>query len=204
MKRLLATILITLAVSLSLTACMGKIKYPTYYTLQLAPALDPPVQEGMRPSIAIREFQSPAYLRQGPIVYKVSPEQIGFYEYHRWAEDPRDLVTDAISERLRASGRFALVKKYDGRSDVDYVLSGRLEKLEEVDYDGGLKVAIALSARMTNLRTGTTIWTNSVSEVGDVANRNVPSIVAGMNQTMTRALDSLLSTCPTSLAGKGQ
>jgi hypothetical protein len=34
---------------------------------------------------------------------------------------------------LRASGNFAQVKLYDGRSDIDYVLSGRLEKLEEID-----------------------------------------------------------------------
>lgn len=204
MNRQLTAVLLALAASISMTGCMGKIKYPTYYTLQLAPPLDPPVQEGVRASIAIREFRSPGYLRQGPIVYKVSPEQIGFYEYHRWAEDPRDVVTNAIAERLRASGRFALVKRYDGRSDVDYVLSGRLERLEEVDYEGGVKVAIALSAVMTDLHTGATVWANSVSEVGNVDQRNVPAVVSEMNQTMARALDTLVSTSPASLASKGK
>ena len=204
MKRHLTTALIALAASVSLIGCMGKIKYPTYYTLELAPPLDPPVEKGVNASIAIQEFRSPAYLRQGPIIYKVSPEQIGFYEYHRWATDPRDAVTDAIGERLRASGRFALVKRYDGRSDVDYVLSGRLERLEEVDFDGGVKVAIALSAHMTDLHSGATVWTNSVSEVGNVTARDVPAVVSGMNQTMARALDALLSTYPTSLPAKGR
>ena len=97
-------------------------------------------QEGVRNSIAVREFQSPVYLRQGPIVYRTTPEEIGFYEYHRWAADPRMLVTTAVIDHLRASGQFSMVSAYNGRPEVDYVLSGRLEKLEEVDYEGGVRV----------------------------------------------------------------
>ena len=54
-------------ISLSLTGCIGKVRYPTYYTLNLAPAIDPPPKRGALASIAVREFQSPAYLRGGPI-----------------------------------------------------------------------------------------------------------------------------------------
>ena len=104
--------------------------------------------------MAIREFRSPAYLRQGAIVYKPSPEQIGFYAYHRWAISPCEFVTNSVIEWLRASGDFARVKPYDGRSDTEFVLSGRLEKLEEIDYAGGVKVEVAISAQMTNLATG--------------------------------------------------
>jgi uncharacterized lipoprotein YmbA len=95
------------------------------------------VQEGVRASLAVREFRSPTYLRQGAIVYKTSPEQIGFYNYHGRAVDLREFMTNAVAERLGASGNFTRVKLYDGRSDVDDVLSGRLEKLEEIDYEGG-------------------------------------------------------------------
>src|SRR5271169_4567672 len=148
MQRTLTAILFTLAVSVCFVGCMGKVKYPTYYTLNRPPAPDPPVQESARASLAIREFRSPMYLRQGAIVYKTSPEQIGFYNYHRWAVDPREFLTNAVAERLRASGNFAQVKLYDGRPDVDYVLSGRLEELEEIDYEGGVKVRVAISAQI--------------------------------------------------------
>ena len=59
-------------------------------------------------------------------------------------------MTNAVIERLRASGDFARVKPYDGRPDIEYVLSGRLEKLEEIDYEGGVKVEVAISAQMTS------------------------------------------------------
>jgi len=80
------------------------------------------------------------------------------------------------------------------------VLSGRLEKLEEVDYEGGVKVEVAISAQMTNLATGRTVWTNAVSEVGDVNKGNVPAVVSEMNRTMERAIEKLLSPLPADVA----
>jgi ABC-type uncharacterized transport system auxiliary subunit len=173
-KRLIVA-LFSLALATFSIGCMSKIKYPAYYTLNLPPAPYPPAQQGVRASVAVREFQAPGYLRQGAIVYKTSPEQIGFYNYHRWAVDPREFVTNAVADRLRASGNFTQVKMFDGRSDEDYILTGRLEKLEEVDYQGGVKVEVAISAQMTKLATGETVWTNSVSESGAVGQRDVPA-----------------------------
>jgi ABC-type uncharacterized transport system auxiliary subunit len=193
MRRTVTTIVISLAALVILISCGGKVRYPNYYTLNLPAPPDPPPAENAHGAVAIREFRAPAYLRQGAIVYKRSPEQIGFYAYHRWATNPCDFVTNSVIERLRASGDFALVKPYDGRPGSEYVLSGRLEKLEEIDYEGGVKVEVAISAQMTNLATGATVWTNAVAEVGDVNTRDVPAVVSEMNRTMERAINKLLS-----------
>lgn len=196
MKNHLITVCFALAALIILSGCGGAVKYPKYYTFSLQPPVDPPASYGVHSSLAVREFKSPTYLRQGAIVYKTSPEEIGFYHYHRWAVDPREFVTNAVADRLRASGNFAQVKLYDGRPGIDYVLSGRLEKLEEVDYGGAVKVEVAIFAQMTSLASGTTVWTNEVSETGTVAQRNVPSVVAEMNTTMGRAIDKLLTPAP--------
>lgn len=182
----------------ALAGC-GHVRYPAYYTLNLPPPPDPPAPESVRTSIAVREFQAPAYLRQGPIVYRSTPEEIGFYEYHRWAADPRQLVTGAILDHLRSSGKFSLVSRYDGRPDIDYVFSGKLEKLEELDYEGGVKVEVALTGQITRLSTGTAVWNNAVSKVGTVSHRSVSGVVDQMNRTMELAIDELLSTVPAPL-----
>jgi len=200
MKRTLTTIVVSLAALMILASCGGKVRYPNYYTLNLPVPPDPPASENAHATVAIREFRAPAYLRQGTIVYRPSPEQIGFYAYHRWAIDPCEFVTNSVIERLRASGHFAHVKAYDGRPGIEYVLSGRLDKLEEVDYDGAVKVEVAISAQMTNLATGATVWTNAVSEVGEVNKRDVPTVVSGMNRTMERAINKLLSPIPADVA----
>jgi ABC-type uncharacterized transport system auxiliary subunit len=193
MRRGVTKSVFCLAVLVTLTGCAGKLRHPNYYTLNLPAPADPPASEGAHKSLAIRQFRAPSYLRQGAIVYKTSPEQIGFYAYHRWATDPRDFVTNAIVDHLRASGAFARVQIYDGSRDVDYVLSGRLEKLEEIDYQGGVKVQIAISAEMTSLSTGAIVWSNAVSEVGGVGKHDVPALVSEMNRTMERAIEKLVS-----------
>jgi ABC-type uncharacterized transport system auxiliary subunit len=200
MKKNLKALALMLAVIAALTGCAGKIRYPSYYTLNLPPAPDPAPEENARASIAVRELQSPGYLRQGPIVYRRTPEEVGFYEYHRWAADPRVLVTNSVLDHLRASGRFSAVSMYDGRSDADYIFSGKLEKLEEVDYERGVKVEVAMSAQITKVATGATVWSNTVSETGTVSQRTVPGVVSQMNRTMDLAMSKLLSTVPAPLA----
>jgi ABC-type uncharacterized transport system auxiliary subunit len=199
MRRTVTTTVFCLATLVILAGC-GRVRYPQYYALNLPAPPDPPASENAHATLAIREFSAPMYLRQGAIAYKASPEQIGFYTYDRWAIDPRDAVTDAVIDRLRASGAFAFVKPYDGRPGAGYVLSGRLEKLDEVDYEGSVKVEIALSAQMTSIATGATVWSNAVSEVGAVNKRDVPGVVSAMDSAMERAVKELLSPMPVDLA----
>src|SRR5215469_15994705 len=198
MKKFATALTLTLAILPVLAGC-GRTRFPAYYTLSLPPAPDPAAEESVQASIAVREFQSPGYLRQGPLVYRPSPEEIGFYEYHRWAADPRALVTSAVADHLRASGRFSMVSMYTGRPDIDYIFSGKLEKLEEVDYEGGVKVEVAMSAQITSAATGATVWSDAVSEVGTVSRRTVPGVVSQMNQTVEQAINKLLSTVPGAL-----
>jgi hypothetical protein len=63
-RAFLAAIMI---LSVLLSGCLGgKIKYPTYYTLNLPAPVDPPPKGSSLPSIAVRDFRAPTYLRQGP------------------------------------------------------------------------------------------------------------------------------------------
>lgn len=195
MRKLIAVCCV-LKVLIILCGCGGAVKYPSYYTLHVPPPPDPPARADVHAILAVREFRAPAYLRQGAIVYRTSPEQIGFYNYHRWATDPRDFVSNVVADRLRASGTFTQVKPYDGCADIDYVLSGQLEKLDEIDYENGVKVEVAISAQMVRQSTGAIVWTNSVSEMGQVDKRNVPAVVAEMSSTMERAIEKLLTPGP--------
>lgn len=202
MRTRLATFILTIASSFALAGCLGKVKYPTYYALQLPPAAAAQTSKAATASIAIREFRSPEYLRRGAIVYRPSAEEVAFYDYHRWATEPPRTVTEAVVDHLRASGNFTHVKIYDGRSDVDYVLTGKVEKLDELDLEGGVKVEVALSAQLTDSRTGKAVWEKSASEVAIVDRREVPAVVSTMSQAMDRAIVKLLGSLPVSAGAK--
>ena len=95
-------------IALVLTGCAGKVHYPDYYMLSIAPSADAPANADHKLSaVAVQRFETPAYLRQGRIVYRQTPEQIGFYDYHRWASDPGQVVT-ARDDGLCSLGRCLL------------------------------------------------------------------------------------------------
>jgi hypothetical protein len=49
---------------------------------------------------------------------------------------------------------------------------------------------------MTSIATGAIVWSNAVSEIGDVNKRDVPAVVSEMNRTMERAIEKLLTPMP--------
>jgi hypothetical protein len=53
---------------------------------------------------------------------------------------------------------------------------------------------------MTNSATGATVWSNAVSEVGNVNKGDVPAVVSEMNHTMERAIKELLNPIPADVA----
>jgi uncharacterized lipoprotein YmbA len=106
MQKKMLSLAAVCTLTLLISGC-GKVKYPSYYTLSIAPELKSDVSSTARPgTVAVRQFETPAYLRQGRIVYSQAPGEIGFYEYHRWAVDPAPAVTTAMVEAL-APGIFS-------------------------------------------------------------------------------------------------
>jgi ABC-type uncharacterized transport system auxiliary subunit len=177
-----------------LLSCAGKVRYPDYYTLAIAPSVQPPSDTlPASETIAVRRFETPGYLRQGRIVYRETPERLGFYEYHRWAADPAIPVTTAIIESLRSTGRFTSVGPYDGQGHAEYLLNGRLDKLEEVDYKNSLTVEVKLSATLLNARTGATMWAGSVTRSSDVPTRDMNSVVSAMSEATQDAIEHLVA-----------
>ncbi len=179
--------------TLSISGC-GSIKYPSYYTLSIAPELKPEITETHPPfTVAVQQFQTPEYLRQGRIVYSTAPGKIGFYEYHRWAIEPGATVTTAVVESLRSNRLFSSVALYAGSHSADYLFSGTLDKLQEVDYGGGVRVEAKLSAQLMNLRTGAIVWTGHASETSKVEGHDVNAVVAGMSRALQASIDQLLT-----------
>ena len=180
-------------VFLSLAACGGKVRYPSYYVLNVPPTPQVIVPKPMLGSAAVREFSAPRFLRAGPIVYRQSPEQIGFYNYDHWAVDPRSAITRAMAQNLQARGLFESVHLFDGRTTADYLVTGTLDHLEEVDQGHDVFISVAVSAQLLDLKTGDVMWRDGSSETTKLDHHAVPSLVAGMSQSAEKAVTRLVS-----------
>jgi uncharacterized lipoprotein YmbA len=184
----------TACVTALLLAGCGEIRYPKYYALNIVAPTRPAADDLRRSvAVAVRPFDTPDYIRQGRIVYRETPQEIGFYDYHRWAADPGTTITTAMMDALRSSRLFSLVVPYDGQEQQECVLSGRVERLEEVDYGGGVRVEARILAELVNRRTGETLWTGDVSETSNIETRTVGSVVDAMSHAVATSIDRLVA-----------
>ena len=181
------------AAALACLAGCAKIRYPNYYLLSVPAPLSTGRTVSLLSPVAVRQFASPTFLREGPIVYRESPEQLGFYNYDRWAVDPRRAATNAMVSEMRARGAFQSVDLYDGGSTCEWIVSGTLDHLEEVDESADVWIEVGLSARLKSARTGEVLWQDTSSQRVKVDKRSVPAVVAGMSREMGTAVQSLVT-----------
>ena len=177
---------------LTFAAC-GHVRYPTNYLLNFPPP--PPsfaAPRDMRGALAIQEFQCPQYLCEGRIVYRSSPEEIGSYEFHRWAMNPRDMITQSVADRIRSEALFHSVVLKGTGVEPAYVLKGNIERLEEVDEGRDVRVVCTISAQLLDTQTKSVIWTHTESQTIAVQNRNVAGVVSSLSTAARMAVDNLV------------
>lgn len=193
MRSLNLKYIFVLMTALGLAGC-AKIHYPNYYVLNLPAPVPPPGPAApILGSVAVREFEAPRFLRAGPIVYRDSPEELNFYEYHRWVVDPRHTITSAMIQQMQSRGIFRSVDSYDGVQAAEYLLTGSLDHLEEVDQGSHVSVEVGLSARLRDTRTGVVLWRDTLSKTVQLDQRSVPGVVAEMSSTVQSMVADLVS-----------
>ena len=178
--------------ALVLAGC-GSVRYPTSYVLNFPPpAPRAALSNGALGPVAIREFRCPEYLCEGRIVYRPGPEEVGFYENHRWAMNPRQAITQYLEDGLRAQSLFQGVTVHEGGSETAYVLSGNIERLEEVDEGRDVHAVCTISAQLLDTRTRSVVWSHTASETVSVEKRDIAGVVSSLAAAAGTAADRLL------------
>ena len=175
------------------TAGCGAVRYPKNYVLNFPPP--PPslsAPRDMRGALAIQQFQCPEYLCEGRIVYRSSPEEVEFYEFHRWAMNPRDMITQSIADRIRSQALFNNVAFKGTGIEPAYVLKGNIERLEEMDQGRDVRVVCTISAQLVDTQTKSIIWTHTESQTIAVEDRNVAGLVSSLSTAAAMAVDNLV------------
>jgi ABC-type uncharacterized transport system auxiliary subunit len=181
-------------IAVALAGCGGGGRIPAtkYYKLDIPPAPAPAVPSAPA-SLRIEPFRATALLRQDKIVYRPSPVEVGFYEYHRWAEPPNDAVTKALADQLVKRRVFQSVEISQGTDKVDYVLRGTIDRLQEVDYMGAVRVQVSISVELEDPAQQQTVWSGAASSECVVTKGNVQGVVAAMGQASQQSIARLMT-----------
>jgi ABC-type uncharacterized transport system auxiliary subunit len=181
-----------IAAAVVLAAC-GSVQYASHYVLDIAPASPPraAARTALGP-LVVPELGCPPYLCEGRVVYREEP-RIGFYDYHRWAIDPRTALTRLLTDRLRASSLFESVTAGGSTAKAAYLLRGEIERFEEVDEKTAVHAVCTISAEIVEVKTGTVAWSGTVSERVPVQRRDVPGVVAALGLASRTVADGLVA-----------
>ena len=176
-----------------LLAGCGSVRGPAtkYYKLDIPPAHTPAGPSAPVP-LRIEPFRTTSLLRQDRIVYRPSPVEVGFYEYHRWAEPPNDTVTKALADQLMRRGVFQSIEISDGGEPADYVLRGSIDRLQEVDYLGAVRVQVSISVELED-PVRQKIWSSAAPSECVVAKSDVQAVVAAMGQASQQSIERLVT-----------
>lgn len=181
------------AALLGAAASCGSIPKTHYYTLEIPP---PPSVVNPHPRstqvLGIERFRAPEVLRDDRIVYYESLTQMNFYEYHRWAAEPADLVAEAVARRLRRAELFADVRKLPARVPVDYILRGHVLNFEEVDEPEAVKGRVALELSLVRASDQSVLWAGTRLAEHPATRKGVPGVVEALNAASEQVLDGLL------------
>src|ERR1700674_3017086 len=130
--------------------------------------------------------------REDRIVYGSGSEQLGTYEYQRWAEPPTEMIEEVLLRQLRASGRYRAVYYRRSNMQGDFALRGRLYDFKEIS-GGQMSARVTLELEMRDLKTGATVWTHYYTHDEPVAGKDVSVVVAALDRNVQRGVSEVVA-----------
>jgi ABC-type uncharacterized transport system auxiliary subunit len=192
-----------LSIALLAGGC-GTVRYPQVYLLDLRSPPAPESVAGTLGQLVVRDFVCPDYLCDGRIVYRPSANEVGFYEHHRWAMSPRQMITEWVAGRVRATALFNNVALRDSDATVAYRLTGSVDRFEEVDDGREVQAVCVLSAQLLDVRSKTIVWSHSETAAAPVDDRSVAGVVASLSTATRTAVDALVTSMTSRMATAGR
>ncbi len=176
---LLATVCLTAA------SCVSN-KPAQYYTINPpAGAINQSRPDGL--VIVVADIPTPVGLQDGRIRYRIEPNQVGAYEYHRWTERPGTMVRNSLVRALRASGKYQRVLESGSAAAGDYLVTGKLVEFDEVD-SGTIKTRVSLELHLIDRKTGRHVWDHLFEHDEPVGSKNVKDVVASLDRNLQQVV----------------
>jgi ABC-type uncharacterized transport system auxiliary subunit len=86
---------------------------------------------------------------------------------------------------------FKSVEISNGGEKADYVLRGTIDRLQEVDYMGAVRVQVSISAELEDPVRQQKIWSSAASSECVVAKSEVQAVVAAMGKASQQSIGRL-------------
>jgi ABC-type uncharacterized transport system auxiliary subunit len=140
--------------------------------------------------LLVARISSSHLYRDDRLVFGAGPVELGTFEYQRWAEPPTEMIRDALITALQSTGDYSSVSAIGSAVRGEYILRGQLNALEEVDKPE-IAARFSIHWELFDLRTGSTVWTDSYSHDEPVQGKTVANVVEALDRNVHSGLQQL-------------
>ena len=169
-----------------LTGC-ASVPPTHYYTFQPQIGLSSDVASSTYPlTIGVEVYEAEIPYQQEKIVFRTSPYEVNFYEYHRWLRSPTDLVTEQVQQLLAASGLFRRVQSYTYESEPDYVIRGRILLFDQWYTGASSSVQVGIQHQLIQFTPEQVIWSDIIEATVSVATLDIVETVKGFESAVQK------------------
>jgi ABC-type uncharacterized transport system auxiliary subunit len=197
MKMKIPAAALLMAAMLLASGC-AKVPQTHFYTLE-PPAMSS-AGKTLPYDVEVARFRAAFRLSQDRLVYMPSPYHVDYYDFHRWAGYPADMVTSALISSLKHAGVFRSVSEIRSGAKPDYILRGEIENLEELDSGGTVTARVALTLDAYDAQTHAIVWSGAADASKQVTAGSVDDVArelsAGVRQSLEKLTHDLASGFP--------
>jgi len=183
------TMLAGLLLAALFAAGCAKVPQTHFYTLE-APAMTS-TGKNLPYDVEVARFRAAFRLTQDRLVFMPTPYHVDYYNYHRWAGFPADMVTSALITSLKHAGIFRSVSDVHSGGKPDYILRGEIENLEEQDNGGTVSARVALTLDAYDFQTRAVVWSGAADYQKQVSAGSVDDVARELNDGVRQSLEKL-------------
>lgn len=145
--------------------------------------------------VTIDAFEADVPYQQDKIVFRTSPYEVNFYEYHKWLRLPEELVTEQVFKLVSAAGMFQNVHTQAFESYSDYIIRGRIKMFDQWYREGTSSVRVRLEYHLIATQEEHTIWMDTVETDINLSKLGIVETVKGfetaLQENVLQALDAI-------------
>lgn len=183
----------TLALCVGMAGGCGAARPSKYYQLTVPGDTTSAADPNPYPVTLLLGALTASHLyREDHIVYSSAGQNMGTYEYQRWAEPPTEMIDEVLYRELRASGRYRAVNSLRSNARGDYLLHGRLYDFKEVSGNP-LVGRVAFELELRDTKTGITVWNHYYAQDEPVSGKDVAAVVAALDRNAQRGISEMRS-----------
>ena len=184
--------LISVALAIGFLSGCGAARPIKYFQLTVPPDAKAEKANAFPVTLLVGSLMTSHLYREDRIVYGNGREQMGTYEYQRWANTPTEMIEEVLLRRLRASGRYRAVYYQRSNTQGDFALRGHLYDFMELT-GSQFSARVTLELEMRDLKTGVTVWTHDYSHDEPVAGKDVHAVVVALDRNVQRGVDEIVA-----------